>query len=71
MGLITAFFTAFYSFRLLHMTFYGEARSPRVYLTRAHELTPRMAFALATLAIGSIFVGFLGRDLFVGLGTPF
>lgn len=53
------------------MTFYGEARSPRVYLTRAHELTPRMAFALAALATGSIFVGFLGRDLFVGLGTPF
>lgn len=71
MGLITAFFTAFYSFRLLHLTFYGVSRSPRAYLSAAHELTPRMAFALAILAFGSIFIGFLGRDLFVGLGTPF
>ena len=71
LGLVTAFFTAFYSFRLLHMTFYGASRSPRTYLSHAHELTPRMAFALAVLAFGSIFVGYLGRDLFVGLGTPF
>lgn len=53
------------------MTFYGASRSPRAYLVHAHELTPRMAVALAVLALGSIFVGYLGRDLFVGLGTPF
>jgi len=70
LGIITAFFTAFYSFRLLNLVFYGTSRSPRTYLLQGHELTPRMALALAALSLGSIFFGFLLRDLFVGLGTP-
>lgn len=71
LGLITAFFTAFYSFRLLYLAFYGPSRSPRPYLTQAHELTPRMAFSLAVLSLGSIFLGYLARDLFIGFGTSF
>jgi len=30
-----------------------------------------MAFPLGILALGSIFVGYLGKDAFVGLGTTF
>jgi len=30
-----------------------------------------MAVALGTLAFGSIFLGYLAKDLFVGLGTDF
>jgi NADH-ubiquinone oxidoreductase chain 5 len=71
LGLITAFFTAFYSFRLLYLAFYSESRSPRSYLKYAHELTQGMGIALAILALGSIFFGYLTRDLFIGLGTPF
>ena len=71
LGLITAFFTAFYSFRLLYLAFYGPSRSPRPYLTQAHELTPRMAFSLAVLSLGSLFLGYVARDLFIGFGTPF
>jgi proton-translocating NADH-quinone oxidoreductase chain L len=71
LGLITAFFTAFYSFRLLYLAFYGTSRSPRPYLVNAHELTPRMAFSLAVLSLGSIFLGYLAKDLFIGFGTPF
>lgn len=37
----------------------------------AHELTPRMAFPLAVLALGSIFLGYFAKDLFIGFGTPF
>lgn len=71
LGLITAFFTAFYSFRLIYLAFYGKSRSPRVYLAQAHELTPRRAFSLAMLSLGSIFLGYLARDLFIGFGTEF
>jgi NADH-ubiquinone oxidoreductase chain 5 len=71
LGLITAFFTAFYSFRLLYLAFYGDARSPRTYMIHAHELTPSMAFSLAVLSIGSIFLGYMARDLFIGFGTEF
>jgi len=30
-----------------------------------------MAVALAVLALGSVFLGYLSKDLFVGLGTDF
>jgi hypothetical protein len=30
-----------------------------------------MALPLAILAFGSIFIGFLTRDMFIGLGTMF
>lgn len=71
LGLISAFFTSFYSFRLLFLTFYGEPRTNRVSLEHMHELSGRMAFALLALTFGSVFLGVLGRDLFVGPGTDF
>lgn len=71
LGLTTAIFTAFYSFRLLQLAFYGNSRTPRPYLILAHESSGRIAAALATLSLGSIFLGYLGRDLFIGFGTPF
>lgn len=71
LGLTTAFLTAFYSFRLLHLAFYGASRSSRSYLNSAHELTPRIAVALALLAFGSVFLGYIGKELFIGFGTTF
>jgi proton-translocating NADH-quinone oxidoreductase chain L len=71
LGLISAFFTSFYSFRLLHLAFYGNARSSRLPLAQTHELGPRMATALFVLSIGTVFLGVFGRDIFVGPGTDF
>jgi proton-translocating NADH-quinone oxidoreductase chain L len=71
LGLISAFFTSFYSFRLLYLAFYGESRTARVSLEHTHELSARMATALLILSFGSVFLGVLGRDLFVGPGTDF
>jgi proton-translocating NADH-quinone oxidoreductase chain L len=71
LGLISAFFTSFYSFRLLYLAFYGESRTARVPLEHTHELSSRMATALLILTFGSVFLGILGRDLFVGPGTDF
>jgi NADH:ubiquinone oxidoreductase subunit 5 (subunit L)/multisubunit Na+/H+ antiporter MnhA subunit len=71
LGVISAFFTSFYSFRLLHMTFYGVTRAARLTLQQAHELGPRMATALFFLAVGSIFFGVFSHDIFVGPGTDF
>lgn len=55
----------------MYLAFYSTSRSPRAYLLRAHELTPRMAFSLAVLSVGSIFFGYMARDLFIGFGTAF
>jgi NADH-ubiquinone oxidoreductase chain 5 len=70
-GLISALFTSYYSFRLLYLTFYDNTRSPAAYLLRTHELTPRMAFSLAVLSVGSIFFGYFMKDLFIGQGSSF
>lgn len=70
-GLISAFFTSFYSLRLLHLTFYGKSRTSRLPLEHTHELPGRMAFSLFALTVGSVFLGILGRDLFIGPGTDF
>jgi len=70
-GLVSAFFTSFYSFRLLHLTFYGASRTSRLPLEHTHELPGRMALPLLVLTVGSVFLGILGRDLFIGPGTDF
>lgn len=70
-GWAAAFFTTFYSLRLLYLTFFDKSRSARLPLLGAHELPLRMAAPLALLALGSIFFGYFTRDLFVGFGTPF
>lgn len=71
LSLLTAFFTSFYSFRLIYFAFYGNARSPRAYLLKAHEITNRMFLSLAFLASNSIFLGYLTKDAFLGIGSQF
>lgn len=71
LGLITAFFTAFYSFRLIQLAFYGPSRTPRAFAVQTHELSGRMAAVLIVLAFGSLFLGYMAKDLFIGFGTTF
>ena len=71
LGLITAFFTSFYSFRVFYMTFIYKTNSFRTVITHVHELPWKMAISLSVLSIGSIFLGYIAKDLFVGLGTDF
>lgn len=66
--MITAFFTTFYSFRLLHASFLGTSKSPRVYISKAHEITNKMLLALCFLSANSIFLGYATKDIFIGLG---
>ena len=57
-GLITAFFTAFYMFRLVFLVFTGEPRfDPRD--IHPHESPPSMAIPLVLLAIPSVAIGWL------------
>ena len=71
LGLITAFFTSFYSFRVFYLTFIYKNNSFRQVVSHVHELPLKMALSLAILSLGSIFLGYLVKDLFVGLGTDF
>ena len=65
-GILTALLTAFYSWRLLFLTFHGENRSePKIY-QQAHESPYVMIIPLFILAIGSIFSGIFFADYFIG-----
>ena len=68
-GILAAFLTAFYSWRLLLMTFHGEPRADEVTMAHVHESPKVMLIPLAVLAIGAIFAGWLGFDWFVGERT--
>jgi len=71
LGSLTAFFTALYSFRLLHYVFYSNTNSYKVIIKGVHELPIIMAIPLSILSILSIFTGYLTKDLFIGLGSDF
>jgi len=71
LGTCAAFLTAFYSTRLMHMTFLSEPNGYRKVMEGVHESPFRMSFPLAILAILSIFSGYLTKDMFIGLGTDF
>lgn len=71
LGTLGAFFTAFYSMRLLHLTFLSPAHGYKSIYLHAHDAPFRMGFPLFLLSLGSIFLGYIWRDLIIGLGTDF
>lgn len=71
LGLMTATFTSYYSFRVFYMTFVDKNNSFKKSIENAHELPYKMAIGLGILSFGSIFLGYFSKDLLVGLGTDF
>ena len=67
-GLAAAFMTAFYSWRLIFMTFHGEPRCDERTLAHIHESPKIMIVPLAVLALGSILAGWVAVNAFVGEG---
>ncbi len=65
-GIVTALLTAFYSWRLLFLTFHGENRSEIKIYNHAHESPMVMTIPLFILALGSIFSGIIFADYFIG-----
>ena len=58
-GLFVALLTAFYMFRLMGLTFWGDYRGPRELWDRIHESPRIMTIPLILLAIPSVFLGLL------------
>ncbi len=59
-GVLVAGITAFYMFRLIFLTFYGEERFSRGKDHLPHESPSNMTLPLVVLAFGAIVVGFIG-----------
>ena len=71
LGSMAAFFTAFYSVRLLILTFFGSTNAYKQVINKAHDAPSLIAVPLFVLSILSIFVGYFFRDMAVGLGSDF
>ena len=71
LGTIGAFFTAFYSTRLLFFAFLSETNAYKNIIKNAHDVPLEMGIPLGLLAFGSIFIGYISKDMFVGLGSNF
>lgn len=68
MGIAAALMTAFYSARLLFMTFHGKPRMDHHTFDHAHESPPVMLTPLIILGVGALFAGFVFYESFVGGG---
>ena len=66
LGIAAAMMTAFYSWRLLFMTFHGQPRMEKSVYDHAHESPFVMLLPLAVLTVGALFAGKVFYEFFVG-----
>lgn len=71
LGVLGACCTAFYSYRLIYITFLSETNIPKAKVPYIHDVPFFMGLPLFILSLGSIFVGYIFKDMFIGVGTPF
>jgi NADH-quinone oxidoreductase subunit L len=69
LGIAAAFMTAFYSWRLLLMTFHGKPRADEKVMAHIHESPLVMILPLLVLGAGALFAGYIGYTSFVGEGA--
>ncbi len=65
-GILTAFLTSIYSWRLIFKTFHGKYNNKEIKIEQTHESPIVMLIPLVLLSIGAIFSGFIFKDLFIG-----
>ncbi|RIK64875.1 MAG: NADH-quinone oxidoreductase subunit L [Planctomycetota bacterium] len=58
-ALLTAWLTAFYTFRMIFLAFYGKVKLPQG-VEHAHESGAWMSAPLVLLSVGAIFAGYFG-----------
>ena len=58
-GVVVAFMTAFYTFRMIFMTFWGEWRGPRAVWDHVHESAATMVAPLVILAVPTVLAGLI------------
>lgn len=71
LGTLGAFLTAFYSTRLLCLTFLVKPNGYKTVVGFAQETFSYMFVALCFLAFPSILIGFFTKDMIVGVGSDF
>ena len=64
-GILTAFLTAVYSWRLIFKTFHGKFNNSKLKIDSVHESPLVMLLPLIVLSFGAIFSGILFKNLFI------
>ena len=64
-GIFTAILTSIYSWRLIFKTFHGDYNNKIISKSSMHESPFVMLLPLFILAFGSIFAGFIFKDIFI------
>ena len=67
-GILTAFLTSIYSWRLIFKTFHGEYNNKNIKIEETHESPLVMLIPLVLLSVGAIFAGYTFKELFIGHG---
>ena len=70
-GTVVAFLTAFYSFRLIFLTFHGKFRGTHEQEHHLHESPKVMTIPLMILCIGAVASGWIGIPHLLGGGAHF
>lgn len=71
LGCCCVFFTSYYSFRLIFCTFLVNNNAFKKTVEKTHDIGILMFIPLCILAVGSVFIGFLGKDMMIGCGSDF
>lgn len=71
LGTVSAFFTAFYSMRLTCLGFLTKPSGYKQIICFTYDSGSFICIALTFLCFFSIFVGYLSKDYFVGIGNNF
>jgi NADH-ubiquinone oxidoreductase chain 5 len=71
LGSFSAFFTAFYSIRLLFLSFLAPNNQFKWNIRKLHEGDAQLSIPLLSLIFGSLFSGYFLKDLYIGFGSIF
>ena len=65
-GILTAFLTSIYSWRLFFKTFHGSYNNKKISIDEIHESPIIMLVPLFFLSIGALFAGYFFKEIFIG-----
>ena len=65
-GILTAFLTSIYSWRLFFKTFHGPYNNKIIPINNTHESPLIMLIPLFLLAIGAVFAGYIFKETLIG-----
>jgi len=71
LGALSVFFTSYYSFRLISLAFLAPTNAFKSSIKTTHDAPFLLGVPLLPLALGSLFLGYFGKDMMIGAGSPF